>query len=746
MSDQDHHKHHRKHRIKKSLKMVLISSVSLLVVLAGFFVFLTFAKPTKSSDEIKQAGKDLIVKTDIDKAELVLTESSLGFSLSYDNEKFTVTGQTTDPSSDDKYVTGQSYEKEDLRVKREYSMIKFKSKVSEGPLYSHPEMVVLTNIRKDHLTAAMAKPENKGKTKLDVYEASVIERQIASKMKQVGQTQNVSISGIDYRLLEFTYDTESSYGLSASSVDRYYLTIQNDRAYQVVMYNVNDQSAREEIPAFETIQKTIRYQGLDASKLSFQPLATLVADLPSDSINTPKELKDETLFRVVAKNQPAVVRIGASRCANVSIQLPGEVADLGRLCGAGIGSGSFVSKDGYVATNGHVTRLPVSYLIGKYYLYDPDKNSFLDKVTKLLGYLEKLDVITASQKKAVIDGLNAGDSQAKSIVLSLGSKFPASSLVLDDDKSTYALQTGSKPMRIKSDLSGFDLNETVINAKYVDANYDEGTNLKGVSLYENKTGMSDVSILKANGNFPIINIGSISNLSQGDLITAIGFPAFVDGGLSTTRSKTVPTVTQGRVVSIDGDNQKYSGNKLIATTTQISGGNSGGPAIDKDGNMIGLNTYGSIKCSDAKCFGDGTARDIADYQALLAKNDIKLDTNSEISSEWQKGLDAFDKEDYGTAAKHFSKVEQLYPASYLAAELGRVARANSPSLFDISSDDMPRMIVAWSIGAVVLLAFISVIVLVIMLARHNRQERRASQIQPPMTPPSSQPPIQPYGF
>lgn len=743
MSDHNH-QHLHKHRITKSLKLVLISSASLLIVLIGFFVFLTFAKPTKSSEEIKNAGKDLIVKPETDEAKILTVESSLGYSVSYDDGKFSVTAQTTDPSSDDKYVSGQSYDKEDLKVKREYSMVKLLSKNYKGSSYSQPEMVVLTNIRKDHLASGMAEPENKGKSKLQVFEASVIERQAQSKMKQVGQSKDVTISGIDYRLLEFTYDSESSYGLSSSSIDRYYLTVQNDRAYQVVMYNVNDESAREEIPSFEVVMKTIRYEGLDTSKLSMKSLATLAAELPDDSIYAPKSLKDETIFRVVAKNQPAVVRIGASRCANVSINMPGEVADLGRLCAAGIGSGSFVSKDGYVATNGHVTRLPASYLLNIYYLNDPDKNSMLTKVTKLLGYLERLDVITVGQKQALIDGLKSGDKQAQSIVMSLGSKFPSSSLSLKDDKATYALQTSNKPMRIKSDYSGFELNETVIDAKFVDANFDESLDMRGVLLYENRSGKSDVSILKANGNFPIIKIGSISNLDQGDLITAIGFPAFVDGGLNTTRSRTVPTVTQGRVISIDGDDQKTSGNKLIATTTQISGGNSGGPAIDNEGNMVGLNTYSRMNCADSKCFGDGTARDVADYQALLDKNNIQLDTNSEISNEWQKGLEAFDKEDYGTAARHFSRVEQLYPASYLAADLGRVARANSPSLFDISSDDLPRMIVAWSIGAVILLALIAVIALSIMLARHSKRERQTMQGQPPIAPPPAnnlQPPF-----
>lgn len=746
MSDQDNHRHHRKHRITKSLRIVIASTGSLLIVLVGFFIFLTYAKPLKSPDEVKQAGKDLIVKPieDVDKENLMTVESSLGYKLTYDNEKFSVMAQTTDPSSEGNYVSGQSYEKDELKVRREYSMVKLRSKSSDSPSYSQPEMAVITSIRKDNLVADMAKPENKGKTKLDVFVSKLAAQQVASKMKQVGQAQNITIGGVDYRLLEFTYDTESSYGLTANSIDRFYLTVQNDRAYQVVMYNVNDQSSREEIPAFETVMKTIRFEGLDAAKLSLQPLATLAADLPDDSIYAPKSLKEETIFRVVAKNQPAVVRIGASRCANVSIAMPDEVAELGRLCTAGIGSGSFVSRDGYVATNGHVTKLPASYLLSMYYLNDSDRSSVLTKITKLLGYLEKLDVISSAQKRALIDGLEAGDKQAESIAMNLGSKFPASSLQLKDDESTYALQIGNKPMRVKNDYSGFELNETVIDAKFVDADFDEGLDLKGVSLYENSTGKSDVSILKANGNFPIVNLGSISNLNEGDLITAIGFPAFVDGGLSTTRSRTVPTVTQGRVISIAGDNQKYSGNKLIATTTQISGGNSGGPAIDKDGNMVGLNTYGMIKCSDAKCFGDGTARDIADYQALLAKNNIQLNTDSEISSEWQKGLDAFDKGDYGVAAQHFSRVEQLYPASYLAAELGRVARANSPSLFDISSDDMPRLIVAWSIGTVIVLALVAVIVLSIMLVRHNRRDLQVAQVQPPVVLPPTNNPQPPF--
>lgn len=69
----------------------------------------------------------------------------------------------------------------------------------------------------------------------------------------------------------------------------------------------------------------------------------------------------------------------------------------------------------------------------------------------------------------------------------------------------------------------------------------------------------------------------------GDEVVAIGFALALDGA---------PSVTQGIVSAVDRTIQTGAGalDGLIQTDAAISSGNSGGPLVDADGNIIGINT------------------------------------------------------------------------------------------------------------------------------------------------------------
>jgi predicted peptidase len=125
------------------------------------------------------------------------------------------------------------------------------------------------------------------------------------------------------------------------------------------------------------------------------------------------------------------------------------------------------------------------------------------------------------------------------------------------------------------------------------------------------------------------NLGDSSKISKGDRITAIGYPAIVDGGTNTKKSKTVPTVTQG---DVSGSTSDAGGHKLFSMSTQIAAGNSGGPAFDNNGKQVGLNTYGGSACANSgksnnSCFGRGIFRDIADLKTMAKKNNVTLSAN-----------------------------------------------------------------------------------------------------------------------
>ena len=96
---------------------------------------------------------------------------------------------------------------------------------------------------------------------------------------------------------------------------------------------------------------------------------------------------------------------------------------------------------------------------------------------------------------------------------------------------------------------------------------------------------TDLALLKITGasNLPTVTIGKSADVAVGDDAVAIGNALALQGG---------PTVTKGIISavnrSIDTDSGQMTG--LIQTDASISSGNSGGPLVNADGQVIGINT------------------------------------------------------------------------------------------------------------------------------------------------------------
>ncbi len=104
----------------------------------------------------------------------------------------------------------------------------------------------------------------------------------------------------------------------------------------------------------------------------------------------------------------------------------------------------------------------------------------------------------------------------------------------------------------------------------------------------------DVALLQienAPGNLPTVTFGSSTSLQVGDAVIAIGNAL----GLSLSS----PTVTSGIVSALNRSVQAGSGSGVVAseslsnmiqTDAAINSGNSGGPLVDSEGQVIGMNT------------------------------------------------------------------------------------------------------------------------------------------------------------
>ncbi|MCX7984439.1 MAG: S1C family serine protease [Bacteroidetes bacterium] len=147
--------------------------------------------------------------------------------------------------------------------------------------------------------------------------------------------------------------------------------------------------------------------------------------------------------------------------------------------------------------------------------------------------------------------------------------------------------------------------------------------------------VSDICLLKVDGeNLPFVTMGNSDEVIIGEWAIALGNPF----GLFEINDK--PTVTVG-VISSTGmklgqvDNRFYR--DMIETDAAINGGNSGGPLVNADGEVIGMNTLIYTAGQSNTFIGYGFAIPINKVKRIVAelKEQGKVTRNITAGFEWQ---------------------------------------------------------------------------------------------------------------
>jgi len=96
---------------------------------------------------------------------------------------------------------------------------------------------------------------------------------------------------------------------------------------------------------------------------------------------------------------------------------------------------------------------------------------------------------------------------------------------------------------------------------------------------------ADIAVLKVDAtNLPAVELGDSSEVQVGDAVVAIGNALALEG---------TPSVTSGIISALDRSVPTECGNELhntIQTDAAINRGNSGGPLVNAEGQVIGINT------------------------------------------------------------------------------------------------------------------------------------------------------------
>lgn len=248
-------------------------------------------------------------------------------------------------------------------------------------------------------------------------------------------------------------------------------------------------------------------------------------------------------YQVLAyKIKPAVTRIVAVVVVEYTYIDQNNVSRNGSMALGGTGSGFIFHHEGYIVTNGHV--------IDRVYGYENNAETFINDVSPY--------VIHQVMRK---EGFN---------------------------QITVDIQRNWAQNRRFTVINSKTFKKVILsNGEMIDFE------IKRFSQTIEKGG-KDVGILKIErNNLPVVSLGDSGKVELQEEMQVFGFPgaADIDGVMGfylNPKSSLQVTINVGR---ISAKKQDYRGVPLIQSNVMVGAGSSGGPAINKNGEVIGVTSY-----------------------------------------------------------------------------------------------------------------------------------------------------------
>ncbi len=241
----------------------------------------------------------------------------------------------------------------------------------------------------------------------------------------------------------------------------------------------------------------------------------------------------------------------------------------------------------------------------------------------------------------------------------------------------------------------------------------------------------DVGLVKIEAeNLPALTMAPEGTVEVGTEVVSVGFPASVDAVTDATMD---PSYKDGTISSVKSIQQGLL--EVYEISAQMSGGMSGGPTLNADGEVVGLNSFGIV----------GESKGFSFIRPSSIINEMLVDqgaTNevSDVQRTYELGLDAYFEGDKVTAIDAFDTVLAQAPSHTFAQEY----RAKAETLADPepTNEGLPVLpLVLAGLGGLVLVGVVGTgVVLVVRRPRHDRQldltqveERAALPVEPTST-------------
>jgi serine protease Do len=167
----------------------------------------------------------------------------------------------------------------------------------------------------------------------------------------------------------------------------------------------------------------------------------------------------------------------------------------------------------------------------------------------------------------------------------------------------------------------------------------------------------DVAVIKIPAHdLPTVALGDSDGVRVQNTVMVIGYPATTSGSLGhnpyiSKASDLIPSATDGHISAIKAS---PSGSPLLQTDAAITHGNSGGPAFNEKGEVIGIATLGTEAAGFNFLVPINTAMEFVRQTGVAA-------SSGQFDHAWKNALDLYDTGKCKAAIPEFDNALQLMP-------------------------------------------------------------------------------------
>jgi S1-C subfamily serine protease len=395
---------------------------------------------------------------------------------------------------------------------------------------------------------------------------------------------------------------------------------------------------------------------------AFFVLATL---LPTQSPFVVHAVSDGE--RLAMYSKPAVVRIIDGAAGKIWFQPPGYQGQSFDLSVVSLGSGFFISSNGYIATNAHVVSMT----------HDGEEKAKQALFWQLVNQLAKQ---VGKDPRSIANFIDEHSTLQSfqifhHVIIPDGSAFPF-------EIKQYGAPTGE--------------------------GNDQG---------------KDVAVIKIEvKNAPVLKLADSEKVQLQDHVTVIGYPGAADtfnSGLLSSKSALEATINDGK---ISAKKTATSGAPILQTNTAATHGNSGGPVLNDANEVIGLLTFRGDTVNGQEVSGFSfivPANTVMEYvKSAGTTNDLGPTDNF-----YREGLGYYWDQYYSSAIPKFEEVKRLFPQH---SEVDRLIQSSQQAKAEGKEKSaFPVWIVIVVVAVVLVLLFLLIVTIAgVVIAKKRKKGRK----------------------